>query len=80
MGTPATAWSHASPHLRREFYRLALRHMLRTFRNWRAARQAERELYALDDRTLKDIGLSRWEIRSAVRERQGMARPRPLLF
>lgn len=80
MGILTTTWSDARPHLRREFYRLALRQMLRNFKTWRALRRAERDLYALDDRTLKDIGLTRWEIRSAVREQQGTPRLRPLLF
>jgi uncharacterized protein YjiS (DUF1127 family) len=44
--------------------------MARAFGKWRAVRRAERELYALDDRTLKDIGIARSEIHSAVRERQ----------
>jgi uncharacterized protein YjiS (DUF1127 family) len=37
------------------------------FRAWRAARAAEAELFALPDRDLKDIGLTRYDIRAAVR-------------
>ena len=62
MSNPATMWSNASPRAWRDFHLPALRQMVRTFRNWRAMRRAERELYALDDRTLKDIGITREEI------------------
>jgi uncharacterized protein YjiS (DUF1127 family) len=44
--------------------------MVRTFRNWRAMRRAEHELYALDDRTLKDIGMTREEVHFTVRGRR----------
>jgi uncharacterized protein YjiS (DUF1127 family) len=37
------------------------------FRAWRAARAAEAELFALSDRDLKDIGLTRYDICAAVR-------------
>lgn len=80
MDNPATIWSNASPRVWRDVYLPALRQMVRVLRNGRAARRAERELHALDDRTLKDIGLTRWEIHSAVRERQRMSGSRPLLF
>lgn len=72
MSNPATIWSNASPRAWRDFHLPALRQMARIFGNWRAMRRAERELYALDDRTLKDIGLARCEIHSAVRERQSV--------
>jgi len=35
--------------------------------HWRRTRRAEQELFALDDRLLKDIGLCRSEIAGAVR-------------
>jgi uncharacterized protein YjiS (DUF1127 family) len=41
------------------------------FRAWRAARVAEAELSALSDRDLKDIGLTRYDIRTAVRGELG---------
>ena len=59
----------------RELLRRPLRHLWHaacTF--WRAAakalarRQAVRELRALDDRSLRDIGLGRSEIEAAVRD------------
>ena len=40
---------------------------LARFRAWRATRAAENELYALSDRDLRDIGLSRYDVRAAVR-------------
>jgi uncharacterized protein YjiS (DUF1127 family) len=78
MGIPATAWSDARPRLRWEFYRLVLRQTVRAFESWRAVCRAERELHALDDRTLKDIGLTRSEIRSIAREQHGTPHLRPL--
>ncbi|MDX2202893.1 MAG: DUF1127 domain-containing protein [Hyphomicrobiaceae bacterium] len=39
----------------------------RAFQEWRARRAAEAWLHALDERMLKDIGLCRAEIGSAVR-------------
>jgi uncharacterized protein YjiS (DUF1127 family) len=77
MSNPATIWSNASPRVWRDFHLPALRQMARIFSDWWAMRRAERELYALDDRTLKDIGIAREEIHSAVRERQ--SGPLPLL-
>ncbi len=77
MSNPATIWSNASPRAWRDFHLPALRHMARAFREWRAVRRAERELHALDDRVLKDIGIARSEIHSAVRDRQ--SGPLPLL-
>ena len=41
------------------------------FRAWRATRAAENELYALSDRDLRDIGLSRYDVRAAVRGQLG---------
>ena len=39
-------------------------------------RKSERELYALSDHALRDIGLRREEIRSALLERVVLAEPR----
>jgi uncharacterized protein YjiS (DUF1127 family) len=41
--------------------------LLRAFAQWRTYRTAIRELEALDDRALGDIGLNRTMIRHAVR-------------
>jgi uncharacterized protein YjiS (DUF1127 family) len=41
--------------------------LLERFRAWRATRAAEAELFALSDHDLKDIGVSRFDIRAAVR-------------
>jgi uncharacterized protein YjiS (DUF1127 family) len=50
---------------------LPLRRMLSGFIRGRALRRAENELMGLDDRMLRDIGLSRTEIASAVRNPAG---------
>ena len=52
---------------RSHFLLLALRGILAWIGNWRRLRQAERDLLALDDRLLKDIGVSRSDIPHAVR-------------
>ena len=52
---------------RSAFLKLILRSVLAKYGKWRRTRRAERELLALDDRLLKDIGLCRSEIPSAVR-------------
>lgn len=70
MSNPATIWSNASPRAWRDFHLPALWQMVRTFRNWQAMRRAEHELNALDDRTLKDIGITREEIHFTVRGRR----------
>ncbi len=41
--------------------------LLERFRAWRATRAAEAELFALSDRDLKDIGLTRYDVSAAVR-------------
>lgn len=38
---------------------------------WRQRRRLCAELYALNDRMLKDIGISRWEIEARCRRREG---------
>lgn len=53
--------------LRSAVSKLALRGILFRFRHWRRSRRAERELLALDDRLLKDIGICRTDIPDAVR-------------
>jgi len=45
--------------------------LLERFRAWRATRAAEAELFALSDRDLKDIGVSRYDIPAAVRGTAG---------
>ena len=52
---------------RSAFLKLILRSGLVKFRHWRRSRRAERELLALDDRLLKDIGICRTDIPDAVR-------------
>jgi len=47
--------------------KLILHGMLVKFRHWKRTRRAERELLALDDRLLKDIGICRTDIPHAVR-------------
>lgn len=41
--------------------------LIRAFAEWRKYRSAVRELAALDDRALSDIGLTRTTIRQAAR-------------
>jgi uncharacterized protein YjiS (DUF1127 family) len=43
------------------------RSLLERFQAWRATRAAEAELWALSDRDLKDVGLTRHDIHAAVR-------------
>jgi uncharacterized protein YjiS (DUF1127 family) len=45
-----------------------------TYRSYRAFRRAEQHLMALDDRMLKDIGIDRSEITSALINRNGERR------
>jgi len=49
------------------FVRVRVRRTLGRYIRNRAIRRAEKELMALDDRMLRDIGISRTEIGSAVR-------------
>jgi len=53
--------------LRSAVLKLVLRGILFRFKHWRRSRRAERELLALDDRLLKDIGICRTDIPDAVR-------------
>ena len=43
-----------------------IRHAFLTFNNYRALQARKAELMALDEQTLKDIGLDRSEIQSAL--------------
>ena len=52
---------------RSSYWLLILRGILAWIGNWRRLRQAERDLLALDDRLLNDIGVSRCDIPHAVR-------------
>ncbi len=64
--TPTGVFSSARPAA---FADIAsrVRNLLAEFIKARALRRAEKELMQLDDRMLKDIGLARSEISSAVR-------------
>jgi uncharacterized protein YjiS (DUF1127 family) len=42
--------------------------IIKTFRKWSAYRVTVRELNALDDRTLNDLGISRGDIRPLARD------------
>ena len=44
--------------------------MLPSFREWRRLRRAERELDAMSDRDLNDLGIARVDIPDAVRGRR----------
>jgi uncharacterized protein YjiS (DUF1127 family) len=52
---------------RNTVFLLVLRSMATTIKEWLHTRRAERELHALDDRYLEDMGISRSEISNAVR-------------
>lgn len=65
-GTAAETSQHAARAVL-DAIALPLRHMLSQFLHERAMRRAENELMKLDDRMLKDIGLNRSEVASAVR-------------
>ncbi|TXL69136.1 DUF1127 domain-containing protein [Vineibacter terrae] len=57
------------PRARRARLVLVLAIMAKRFLRRRAERIAVRQLYALPDRTLKDIGISRSQIAAAARRR-----------
>jgi uncharacterized protein YjiS (DUF1127 family) len=54
----------------------AIRALFRSFFGWFKRRAAAARLHALDDRTLKDIGLNRGEIETAVRGPERPHHPR----
>ena len=58
---------------------LILRGVLAKVKTWRRTRQAERELLALDDRLLQDIGIDRADITHAVRGYQPKPKCGPVL-
>ena len=64
--TSIAARSEATP-TRGAVLVLILRSTAAKIGNWRRMRRAERELLALDDRYLKDMGISRSDIPNAVR-------------
>jgi uncharacterized protein YjiS (DUF1127 family) len=51
--------------------RNSLRYFLAAVAGWRQRRRLAAELYALNDRMLKDIGISRWEIEWIVNSPNG---------
>ena len=77
MSTMATLRTEVRPRAWRDLHLPLLSQIAKAFIEWRAMRRAERELHALDDRTLKDIGLARSEIRGAVRALRGAAHSQP---
>src|SRR6476661_8300504 len=52
---------------RSAYLRVILGTLARTMRDWQQTRRGERELLALDDRYLRDIGISRSDVTRAVR-------------
>ncbi|MBX9592275.1 MAG: DUF1127 domain-containing protein [Hyphomonadaceae bacterium] len=66
------------PRVWRDFYLPILRRARRAFKAWRAVRRVERELNALSDRMLKDIGLTRCEIGRIARQGRPVPRARLL--
>ena len=52
---------------RKSFWPVRIRDIVGSLRDWLRMRRAERELYALDDRYRRDMGISRSEIPNAVR-------------
>jgi len=61
----ATNRDHVLPHCV-IWYGIFLGRSLEAVAAWRLRRRQRTQLHALDDHTLKDIGVSRWEIDSIV--------------
>lgn len=80
MNAQATATSNARSHGALDLCWLALRRTMRTIRKWQAQRRAERDLYSLSDRALKDIGIDGSELHCSGRARFAGPQARPLLF
>jgi uncharacterized protein YjiS (DUF1127 family) len=54
--------------------------LIRTFSSWQRYRAAVRELSALDERSLNDIGLDRSMIRQAARSGRDKTSPRYAIY
>jgi uncharacterized protein YjiS (DUF1127 family) len=62
----AVAWQSASTAEVSGACRTSWSVLLTAIASWRLRRRQRAQLYALSDSTLKDIGVSRWEIESIV--------------